>query len=187
MNQRCVNMSMLLDLRGRCPSNESSLDCSGHGKCSNRFTCVCDRGWDSDDCSKVEEPEPDPTVTTHPTPLYQDIPVTRSQPQGVMSVTLTEGGGKEDTNYTLGMIFAIAVVTISILFFMCALIYCYLFASPGSKAKDSLDSQTDAYGMEQGAVRPNAAVPPMSDLNHVQMETHSVPMEKIMEVLNDKM
>ena len=99
------------------------------------------------DCSEsdiFEDTEDVPTTSS--TGIVHDIPVTRFEPQGV--VTHKHAENEEDTNYTLGMIFAIAVVTISITFFMCALVYCYLFSSPASKAKESLDSQADAYSLD---------------------------------------
>lgn len=44
----------------RCPTNDETMVCSGHGKCSsefgledNRYICICDRDYQGHDCSQL--------------------------------------------------------------------------------------------------------------------------------------
>ncbi|CAG7819520.1 unnamed protein product [Allacma fusca] len=146
LNQKCVNLTSMLGLKGKCPNGQTNEECSGHGDCTSSFTCQCHKGWEGSNCS-LSEPEivlksPASTVKTG---IIHDIPVTRAEDEGPIT---HKHAGEDDTNYTLGMVFAVAVVTVSITFFICALVYCYLFSSPISKAKESLDSQGDDYSMD---------------------------------------
>ncbi|KAF2068863.1 hypothetical protein CYY_009816, partial [Polysphondylium violaceum] len=52
-----------------CPVNVNGLVCSGHGTCSPQFTCSCEQGWESYDCSlENKRPNiPDPSINPNDT------------------------------------------------------------------------------------------------------------------------
>uniref|UniRef100_A0A5S6QLH4 EGF-like domain-containing protein n=1 Tax=Trichuris muris TaxID=70415 RepID=A0A5S6QLH4_TRIMR len=49
-DQRCIRLPNV-EREKKCPTNNVSLTCSGHGTCTNLNTCFCDPGWAETDCS----------------------------------------------------------------------------------------------------------------------------------------
>ncbi|XP_065578386.1 disintegrin and metalloproteinase domain-containing protein unc-71-like isoform X1 [Artemia franciscana] len=51
MNRTCTSIYPHID-RGKCPTNNVALECSGNGVCSSVNTCFCEPKWEGHDCSK---------------------------------------------------------------------------------------------------------------------------------------
>ncbi|KAF2071676.1 hypothetical protein CYY_007009 [Polysphondylium violaceum] len=72
-----------------CPAGSNGQVCSGHGTCNQQFTCDCNKGWESSDCSIPNNGGgtviPDPNVN----------------PNDTSSTINTPGGTKFDVGITL--------------------------------------------------------------------------------------
>ncbi|XP_050295580.1 disintegrin and metalloproteinase domain-containing protein 11 isoform X3 [Anthonomus grandis grandis] len=77
LNQSCITMFPFV-VQDRCPTNDPSLECSGHGHCTNENKCFCEMGYNGTDCSIIEDitpapPLPDPPVEISTTNLQEHM------------------------------------------------------------------------------------------------------------------
>ncbi|XP_057670730.1 disintegrin and metalloproteinase domain-containing protein 11 isoform X2 [Diorhabda carinulata] len=63
LNQTCTSIFPYIK-QDKCPSNQASNECSGHGVCTNQNKCFCDSGWTGSDCSIQVETTPPPSQAT---------------------------------------------------------------------------------------------------------------------------
>ena len=120
MNQTCVSMNSYID-NSKCPTNHVSLECSGHGDCSNINICHCKAGWEGPDCS-VQSPEPPPTEAPKPT-IFVPLPTingSNNQP-GKETKRQPDDSGSNTIVLVFGMVSVVGGVFI--LFAMMALCY----------------------------------------------------------------
>ncbi|KAF2368825.1 EGF-like domain extracellular [Trinorchestia longiramus] len=54
INQTCTSIYVYIE-PGHCMTNNSMMECSGHGVCSNINTCYCNSGWTGEDCSSYDK------------------------------------------------------------------------------------------------------------------------------------
>ncbi|VEN64440.1 unnamed protein product [Callosobruchus maculatus] len=65
INQTCTSIFPHI-MQEKCPSNQGSVECSGHGYCTNQNKCYCELGWTGTDCSIQMEMTPPPPLPTPP-------------------------------------------------------------------------------------------------------------------------
>nr|XP_023011659.1 disintegrin and metalloproteinase domain-containing protein 11 [Leptinotarsa decemlineata] len=65
LNQTCTSIFPHVK-QEKCPSNHASMECSGHGFCTNQNKCFCELGWTGTDCSIQVELTPAPPIATPP-------------------------------------------------------------------------------------------------------------------------
>lgn len=102
-NQICMNRSCVATFvqvpQERCPTNDLSLECSGHGvgpltisfsssltscgsfycqHCTNENKCFCETGYNGTDCSIASETTPTPPSTATPATTNKSVEVNAS-------------------------------------------------------------------------------------------------------------
>ncbi|CAH1104105.1 unnamed protein product [Psylliodes chrysocephalus] len=66
LNQTCTSIFPYIK-QEKCPSNQASDECSGHGYCTNDNKCYCHPGWAGTDCSiQLEQTPAPPQATSSP-------------------------------------------------------------------------------------------------------------------------
>lgn len=73
------------DTAKQCPGDTADETCSGHGRCLDSGTCLCDRGWGTTDRCDEEAvptagPSPAPTHAPMPVPTRVPVPVPTATP-----------------------------------------------------------------------------------------------------------
>jgi len=66
----------------KCPTNTNGQICSGHGTCNQQFTCDCDKGWETSDCSIPNTGNNGGGVIETPTVNENDTSTTIITPSG---------------------------------------------------------------------------------------------------------
>ena len=70
----------------KCPLDDSGIECGGHGKCSERQTCTCEKGWSGKICNQ---------------PSMDDIAAVEDMNDEVGAVELMKEMSEEDAKPTL--------------------------------------------------------------------------------------
>ncbi|XP_030767435.1 disintegrin and metalloproteinase domain-containing protein 11 [Sitophilus oryzae] len=101
-NQSCVTIFPYLK-QDKCPSNTNTVECSGHGSCTNENKCYCDLGFSGTDCSIQVEVTPPPPILTPPA----DIKTTNLQEHMKKKETPYEDYHGSNTVFLVGILMSV--------------------------------------------------------------------------------
>ncbi|KAL1501820.1 hypothetical protein ABEB36_007074 [Hypothenemus hampei] len=118
MNQTCVSIFPYV-IQDKCPTNDPTRECSGHGHCTNENKCFCEMSYNGSDCSLMQDITSPPPL---PTPPPENISPTNLQDHMKKKETPYEDYHGSNTVFLVGTLMSV-VGGVFIVFATMALCY----------------------------------------------------------------